>query len=270
MSNLALRILAATIGIPLLLWGAIFGGIVLAAVVVAIQLLILREWYDLAKAAGVGIWPGSLIIAGAGLDGLVFFPGNSNVLIVAVAAVYLWILISVFDVSRIPLKQLGLGALFLVYAVIPTAMWTLIARNSDELRHGALGALGVLFAATWLCDSAAYFVGRAIGRHKLYPQASPNKTVEGALGGAIGAASLLPMMAIMGIARPTIADYFVLPGIVGIAGQIGDLIESLMKRESGLKDSSHIIPGHGGILDRFDSLLLSAPFYFAYLNLTAK
>jgi phosphatidate cytidylyltransferase len=108
-------------------------------------------------------------------------------------------------------------------------------------------------------------LGTAFGKHKLFPRVSPKKSWEGAISGFVFA--ILTMIA----ARAIILDFFslwdviIIGIIVGTIGQMGDLVESLMKRDAGVKDSSSIIPGHGGIFDRFDSLLLSAPFIYLYL-----
>ncbi|MBS1914630.1 MAG: phosphatidate cytidylyltransferase [Bacteroidetes bacterium] len=117
----------------------------------------------------------------------------------------------------------------------------------------------------WICDSGAYYCGRAFGRHKLFERVSPKKTWEGAIGGAVFAIGgmiafqhwLLPFL--------SIGDAVVLGAIVGIFGQTGDLAESLLKRDAGVKDSSQLIPGHGGLLDRFDSLIFVAPLAYVYL-----
>ncbi len=268
MSNLVLRISTAIVGIPILLWCAISGGIWIVVLTCALQLLLLQEWRGFAKSAGVPLWSLSVAIAVVGIDVLVFSHGDGAATGESLIGVYIWVLLVVFSRERKPLLQLGYGALFLIYAALPLALWFPITELTNITRHSNLGALGLLFAATWLCDSAAYFGGRAHGRHKLYPQASPNKTIEGAVSGFIGAALLLPALKLLGFAHPSTLDYIFLPLIVGIAGQIGDLIESLMKREAGVKDSSHVIPGHGGFLDRFDSLLLSSPLYLAFLALT--
>lgn len=270
MSNLVLRISAAVVGIPILLWCAISGGVWLIVLIAAIQILLLQEWRGFARAAGVPLWSIAVAIAVAGLDLFIFQHGEGQATGESLIALYLWVLLVVFSKVRRPLLQLGYGALFLLYAALPLALWLPVAEYSDLSRHGALGALGVLFVATWVCDSAAYFGGRSLGKHKLYPQASPNKTIEGAVSGIIGAALLLPALKMLGFSSPTALDYIFLPIVVGVAGQVGDLIESLMKREAGVKDSSHVIPGHGGFLDRFDSLLLSSPLYFAFLSLTSK
>jgi phosphatidate cytidylyltransferase len=118
----------------------------------------------------------------------------------------------------------------------------------------------------WICDTAAFHFGVALGKHKLFPRVSPNKSWEGSIFGFIFA------IATAVAAKYIVLDYLSLPQsvvigcIVGIFGQLGDLIESLLKRDAGVKDSSHIIPGHGGAFDRFDSLLLTAPLVYLYID----
>ena len=123
-----------------------------------------------------------------------------------------------------------------------------------------------IFASIWICDSAAFFGGTALGKHKLFPRVSPNKSWEGAIFG------LLFAVIAMVISKAIILDFLswfdviTIGSIVGIIGQIGDLIESLFKRDAGVKDSSGLIPGHGGIFDRFDSLLYAAPAVLLYIK----
>lgn len=120
----------------------------------------------------------------------------------------------------------------------------------------------VMFIGTWASDSFAYFAGRAFGSHKLAPAISPNKTIEGVFGGLIGTIAVvvglgwllampLPQMAALGAA-------------IAVLGTLGDLVESMMKRQTGIKDSGAIIPGHGGVWDRFDSVLFTAPLVYYY------
>ena len=121
-----------------------------------------------------------------------------------------------------------------------------------------------LLVLSWVCDSAAYFVGRAIGRTRLAPSVSPNKSVEGALAGLVGAALAGPLLGLtVGLPAGLMAGYGL---AIGGATIVGDLIESLLKRQTGVKDSGVLIPGHGGLLDRMDSLLLCAPVAFLYLR----
>ncbi len=123
-----------------------------------------------------------------------------------------------------------------------------------------------LFAIIWICDTAAFHVGSVWGKHKLYPRVSPNKSWEGAIAGFIFA--IISAMA----AKYLVLEYLpvgsavVVGAIVGTIGQLGDLAESLMKRDAGVKDSSTLIPGHGGAFDRFDSLLLVAPCVYLYMD----
>lgn len=112
--------------------------------------------------------------------------------------------------------------------------------------------------STWVGDSAAYVTGRLIGSRKLAPRLSPNKTVEGALGGLAGSAAVGAVaFSLFGLGDPRLG--LVAGAVIGIAGQLGDLGESFLKRQSGVKDSGSRIPGHGGILDRIDALLFAYP-----------
>jgi len=121
-----------------------------------------------------------------------------------------------------------------------------------------------LLVLSWVCDSSAYFVGRAIGRTPLAPSVSPNKSVEGAVAGLVGAAIAGPLLGLtVGLPAGLMAGYGL---AIAVATILGDLIESLLKRQTGVKDSGVLIPGHGGLLDRMDSLLLCAPVAFVYLR----
>ena len=121
-----------------------------------------------------------------------------------------------------------------------------------------------IFILIWVNDSFAYLVGKTLGRHKLYPKISPKKTIEGSLGGLIFA---LAAAYIISQYEPilTMWQWMVLAVVIVVMGNLGDLLESKFKRVAGVKDSGAILPGHGGILDRLDSLVFAAPF--AYLTL---
>lgn len=137
---------------------------------------------------------------------------------------------------------------------------------SVTVEYGAYGG-GVLiiltFLAIWLCDSAAYFGGKSYGRHKLSPTISPNKTVEGAVSGFL--AAVLVFWGAAQLLLPQLPTGYALAAgiIVGVFGQTGDLVESRFKRDNNVKDTSSILPGHGGMLDRFDSLIFVSPFLWS-------
>jgi len=123
-----------------------------------------------------------------------------------------------------------------------------------------------LFVTIWMCDTAAYFVGLSIGRHSLFSRVSPKKTWEGAVGGFVFAVLTSFVLQKLLIPYLTSVDAIVIGAIVGVFGQVGDLIESRFKREAGVKDTSSLIPGHGGALDRFDSLIFVSPIVYLYLD----
>jgi len=121
-----------------------------------------------------------------------------------------------------------------------------------------------LLGLSWVCDSSAFFVGRAIGRTPLAPSISPKKSVEGAIAGLVGAAIFGPVLGfIFGVSPVLMAGYGL---AIAAATIVGDLVESLLKRQTGAKDSGVLIPGHGGLLDRMDSLLFCAPVAVLYLR----
>ena len=136
--------------------------------------------------------------------------------------------------------------------------------NLDYVQGGEWILLLIL--TTWVCDSAAYFVGSSFGRHKLMPRISPNKSVEGAAAGFLFAILAAYVCHIWFIDTLSELDSMAIGAIAGSFGQYGDLFESMLKRDAGVKDSSNLIPGHGGMMDRFDSLTLSAPMVYLYLQ----
>ena len=124
----------------------------------------------------------------------------------------------------------------------------------------------LLFFVVWSSDVAAYYVGRAVGRRRLAPRISPRKTVEGGLGGIAGALAAAFVARAWFMHRLSPADCLALGPGLGLIGIVGDLVESMLKRSAGVKDSARLVPGHGGLLDRVDSLLYAAPaLYYYYL-----
>jgi phosphatidate cytidylyltransferase len=134
-----------------------------------------------------------------------------------------------------------------------------------DYRTGGIWIIFILLCV-WLSDTLAYFIGTPWGKHKLSPQISPGKSVEGFFAGIAGAALAAIFSYHLFLDFVPLANLFILSLIIGLVGQVGDLVESSFKREANLKDSSGILPGHGGILDRFDSLLFVAPAVYLYLR----
>jgi phosphatidate cytidylyltransferase len=138
--------------------------------------------------------------------------------------------------------------------------------DSGLERAGAWIFFAVL-VSVWICDTAAYGFGLHFGKHPLFKRVSPKKTWEGAIAGFIFAIMTISIFKAFWLSFLQWYDMFFFGFIVGVLGQISDLIESLFKRDAGVKDSSAILPGHGGFLDRFDSLLLVGPLVYLYMVL---
>jgi phosphatidate cytidylyltransferase len=154
-------------------------------------------------------------------------------------------------------RKTGRAAVFIAGVLALSLAWMAVVR----MRMGPAGREAVLYSLliVWLADSGAYFAGRAWGVRKLAPLVSPGKTVAGLVGGMVACALLAVLVSISGrqaIGMPVLVAITV---IVGVYSVVGDLLESHCKRFAGLKDSGNLIPGHGGVLDRFDSLLAAAP-----------
>lgn len=150
-----------------------------------------------------------------------------------------------------------------VFTVLYTGLLLSFLGLIRDLPSGASWLLLVL-ASTFGADTGAYLVGRTVGRHKLAPHVSPGKTIEGLIGGMAMSvvAALICRMLIPGVL--TVGDCFWVGLAVGFIGPLGDLSESMLKRSVGVKDSGSLIPGHGGLLDRIDALLFTAPFVYYY------
>jgi phosphatidate cytidylyltransferase len=285
------RLLTAAVGIPVALAVIYSGGWQLGIFVAALAVLGLRELYRLVAAAhredppgsarlpGWICWPGYALAPAAVSAALVWpqLPVAALLIAVGVAGTVLLSLIRRFTGSGPSPGSAGLRVAIVGSLLLPGLLAHLIhlrwlghdarvAVAGMAIPQGA-GWLALVVAACWAADTCAYAVGKSLGAHKLWPSVSPGKTVEGAIGGLVGAVLLtVGMGRWLGLA---IADGAVLGLLLGISGQLGDLAESKLKRWAGVKDSGAILPGHGGVLDRFDSLLLNAPLAYYYLRFAA-
>jgi phosphatidate cytidylyltransferase len=156
--------------------------------------------------------------------------------------------------------------------IYPSAMLSclIVIRNDFVFPNDSALLLFFIITDIWICDTTAYAGGKALGRHKLAPQVSPGKTWEGAFCGLIGA--MIWAFPAWSLLRPamTLGECMGVAIIVGVIGQIGDLAESVLKRSAGVKDTGSLLGPHGGILDRFDSLIAVAPAVYGYLMLVGK
>jgi len=164
--------------------------------------------------------------------------------------------------STAPLRAFGMG-FGPLFVSTPLAMLALLRR---QLPGDGPDFIVLAIGFAWLSDTGGYFAGRFLGKHKLYVAVSPNKTIEGAIGGLLGAL-VGAMWAVFGYCKGSLPLMHAVPlALVGASlGQAGDLAESLLKRSTGVKDSGGVLPGHGGILDRIDALMFTATTVYLYL-----
>ncbi len=274
-SNVVRRVGFAAVAIPVALGIVYVGGVPLTVLAAVASLLGTRELYDLAAQREIRALRGPGLVAATGVAPLTYaaltIPAVAEWLsawwpfglVIGVVVLLLWLLASRGPTDH-PLAAISVTIFGIAYSGAMPAFLLVIRHGGTGLDPRAATAL-VFFplVATWVCDTAAMFGGRAMKGPKMAPTISPGKTWSGTLSGVIGALIVVPVWQMValgpaGVALPwTVA--LLIAGAIGVLGQLGDLTESLFKREAGVKDSSAIIPGHGGVLDRLDSLYFVIP-----------
>jgi len=288
-SNQVQRVVVAAIGIPLAVAVVWYGGLILALLVCVLAWLGTRELFDLGAHSGIRALRG-LGIAVAVLIPLVTWAVTGplterlnpieSFVAALLAPVWLWLqwplaalLVPVLVLAAVlvfrpagerPLSVAGLTLLGPAYCgVLPSALLLIRFAAGPDRSWGATWLVLFPLGITWVCDSFAMWGGKAIGGPKLWPAVSPGKTrsggVAGLLGGVLAAVALVPL-ALAPAGRPMpLLTAAAMGLLIAAVAQVGDLAESLLKREAGVKDSSGLIPGHGGVLDRLDSLYFVLP-----------
>lgn len=262
--NLVWRVLTGIGFVPVLVYLIYQGGWIFSAFIFATVVVGAWEWWRFGQPAADRLDAVLLTLGAVGMLQAGHDPRPDRLVYLLVAYFLILTVLLMRDAEGRALTRAGHILVGMLYVGLLPAFLL----RMRELPDGR-AALLLTYAVVFTCDSAAYGFGRAFGRHALWPRISPKKTWEGALGGLIGAVAVAVIGALL-FARflsPVEAIGFGL--IVGIIGQIGDLVESLWKRETGCKDSSQVIPGHGGVLDRFDNLHFAAPLLYLYLRLCA-
>lgn len=229
---------------------------------IAVSMISMKEFYIMYKVPA-RFWVPGVLIGGALFFISCIHPAYFlNAVFISLFILLLLRLISVKTPAG-AMSEIGpLGAGFFYISGFMSFQWFL--RNEI---HG-MENIFLLYASVWLADSAAYYIGTYMGRNKLYPAVSPNKSIEGALGSVLGGAiGAMIIQAIFGIPDFTVIKALMIGAILGLATVIGDLIESMFKRDAGVKDSGNLIPGHGGLLDKIDGLLIAGPILYLLLYL---
>lgn len=259
------RVISAFIGLPIIIFSLCIGGIPLTILVFSLSVAGLYELYNAFE--NVGYRPNALV----GYFGtmvyyfMIAMQKNNN--IIRPLLLFIMLLLLFLDIiqNNKSIVDIAISVFGLIY--IPF-LFSNILFIQTMVFGSAL--VWVPFITAWLSDTFAYFTGVYYGKNKLCPKISPKKTVEGSLGGILGSIifSLLAGMLYkrFGIDVP-IFHYIIVGVLCGVTGQIGDLFASSIKRFCNIKDFSNILPGHGGILDRFDSILFTAPTVYFYFKI---
>ena len=271
-SNLTKRIAFAAIAIPVALGVVYWGGWALVLLVVTAAVLGARELLGFGARLGVVPLDRTALLSAAALPVLVYLALTRLPALVSdgwiLAGLWVVLLLSIALARRAPGQHPLTATAVTAFAVLypaGLASFLLVLRHLTYPQWSWAGAWLVFFplVTTWVCDTAAMFAGQAIGGPKLWPAISPGKTWAGSIAGVIGAVATVPLLNLIVLERVGVAlplwQGLVFGLVLGVIGQVGDLAESLYKREVGVKDSSHLIPGHGGVLDRFDSLYFVLP-----------
>ena len=267
------RIITGIVGIGIMTFVINTGGLVFAVAVLLLSLVGWKEYTEAAAANGKNSAHITGILTIILLWGCAYWGNSDETVGVIVAAVLLLLLETVLLRSRLDFDEACFSMAGILYIGLPFAHLVML-RNFPEqadfvtsLGEFSFGCalVWLMFIGTWASDTFAYFVGSAIGRHKLCSSISPNKTVEGFLGSLVGTCgAIVGVGSFLGLSVGLSA---VLGLLLAMFATLGDLVESVLKRYVGIKDSGSLIPGHGGVLDRFDSVLLTAPlvYYFAVI-----
>ena len=294
MSELAKRFIVSIVAAPLALWIVLAGGAPLAALLAMVSAVGAWEFFRIARAAGarplddVGIALSGLVplaIHAHYLGVVTMRPAIGALLVLLVMAATIWLR----GVDGAPLGAAATTLFGVVYTAGMLGFGYAIRYHDIVAGYDTVGAKHLLLGPfsvpippggallifplliTWASDIGAYVVGRTVGGRKLIPSVSPGKTVAGALGG-LGASMLVAYAYGRGVLVPVAHLGFSPWGalafglLISVAAQVGDLFESLLKREAKVKDSSRIIPGHGGVLDRVDSLIFVLPVAYVLLG----
>lgn len=263
------RAITGALFVAALIAGIYFDGTIAFCLFSLIVLLGVEEFYSLVKKSKtikpIKFWGMlSSIVLMVVLCFIIQDKLQVKIVMIPVLMLFAIFIIELFKKNANPFINVSYTILGAVYVVLPFAMlYHLGYYNSEEYSFQII--LGFFFLL-WTSDTGAYLSGKFLGKHKLFERISPKKTWEGSIGGTvltIGVAYILSLY----FTNLTLTNWIVVGILTAVFGGLGDLVESMLKRSLNIKDSGNILPGHGGILDRFDGLLIGIPFVYTYLQL---
>jgi phosphatidate cytidylyltransferase len=276
-SELTQRVLVAAVGIPLAIAIVYVGGWAVAVLLMAVSAVAALEFYRLAEKKGAQPLRAAGAVLAAGLVFLVA-ANRTGVELAGFGAVIAW---ATLALATLAIWNRGVEGqpLLSISTTLTGALYTggllsfgFLLRHLPGVESAMQGTL-LVFAPvllTWTSDTFAYFVGRKWGTRKLIPRVSPGKTVQGSVGALVGtvlvAIAYSRLLAEIPLYGMTILEAALFGLVMSVAAQVGDLAESLLKRDAGVKDSGTLLPGHGGALDRFDSLFFTLPIAYFFIR----
>lgn len=267
--NLITRTAVAVVAVPALLWIVLTGGYAIAAFALILSLLGSWEWIRIARLEQMRGLAALTILGPTTLLVLLWFQLDawwSPALITFTLAAFVVAMSGSWETEG-AIRSVGGAVLGIVYVGLFGLMIPISRGIGDIAAQDGQRLIATAFVIVWMTDSLAYFGGSSFGRHRLAPRVSPKKSWEGAIAGFFGGIlGALFGRWLFGIDTFGMMEISAFGAVVGILGQIGDLAESMVKRDAGIKDSSSLIPGHGGVLDRFDSFLFTLAIIWIWLQ----
>lgn len=265
--NLRNRLIVGFTGGPLILVCAFRGEWYFFGFILALVFVSLHEMHSIGEHLGFVKHDIIGYIFSAVFVVYIFRYSASHVYFIVIAYITIILIAAVIGNRDNQLLEVSYRCLTTLYLSFFLGSLLLLRESPYYLEYTTGGKYTVtVFLSIFILDTAAYFAGKIFGSHPLFPRISPKKTVEGAIGGLIGAVSTLVIVKYVFFNELSLVHALMIGTIIGVAGQIGDVLESFIKRKAGVKDSSSILPGHGGVLDRFDSLIFASPFVYFYVR----
>ena len=269
MNNLVTRTLSGILFVAVITTAILLGQWYFAVVFLIISIFGLLEFYKLVQTNG--LFPQKIIgvILSIAIFLAVYFWLSSIIdpkwFLLIIPLFFVVFVLELYRKKEKPFDNIAYTLLGLFYICFPLSLLSGLA-FIDNTSDYTPTILLIYFSLIWLYDSAAYIFGVSFGKHRLFERISPKKSWEGLIGGAISTLLAAYIISIY-FTELSIENWLIIAIIIIVAGTFGDLSESMFKRNIGVKDSGNILPGHGGILDRFDAVFLSSPLVFTYLQL---
>lgn len=264
-NNMLVRIISGTFLLTAAIFFLLFGGLPLLLILVFCSEVGLFEFYRATKVLPEGKIFSPLSVTGYLLTCVFYFflfwkNDTEHMLFIAVSLIVITMMIYVFTFPKYHADQIA----YCIFGFLYVPLMLSFVYRVRALEHGIF-TVWLIFLASWVCDTCAYLTGMAIGKHKLAPVLSPKKSIEGAIGGILGSvlAGFLYSYFVLEKQMPgTMIGILIVCAVGAVVSQTGDLAASAIKRNHEIKDYGHLIPGHGGILDRFDSVIFTAPMIY--------